>query len=317
MFAHLHNRSGKHLYISPKFWVSFVVIILILTNLTIISLGESPESDGMHSRSEPSIESYEQNDLEEPEAESRKPSEAGTGFRAPGNGLRAPGSDTKSRSAMSLGFTEISTGLPPKGDFSYIALADFNKDSDIDIAFGSEDWDTQDSQGLFAFTGNGGTSWTNTTDYLWQGNSWGGLQLVDADEDGAMELYATDEDWGSKNNSGVHAWEFRNGKWTDNSAYVSTPESSGQPCNVILTNVTGDSRLDMLVNRFSGIRYYENTGGNPATWQQKSTGLPTNNWYTGAALGDINKDGLKDLVSTRNDQERMWVQSTSGNLWQE
>jgi hypothetical protein len=196
-------------------------------------------------------------------------------------------------------------------------MGDFNSDTEIDIAFGGEDWDVQNTVGLYAYSGNGGTNWTSNSTGLWPSNSWGGLQLADADEDGYMELYATDEDWGTRNSSGVKAWEFRNGVWKDSSAYVSTPVTSGQPSNVILTNMTGDYKLDMLVCTYSGVRYFENKGGNPVTWQERSGGLPTSSWYTGAAVEDMNKDGLKDIITVRNDQERMFVQQASGTLWKE
>jgi hypothetical protein len=196
-------------------------------------------------------------------------------------------------------------------------MGDFNSDTEIDIAFGGEDWDVQNTVGLYAYSGNGGTNWTSNSTGLWPSNSWGGLQLADADEDGYMELYATDEDWGTRNSSGVKAWEFRNGVWKDSSAYVSTPVTSGQPSNVILTNMTGNYKLDMLVCTYSGVRYFENKGGNPVTWQERSGGLPTSSWYTGAAVEDMNKDGLKDIITVRNDQERMFVQQASGTLWKE
>ncbi|UCH89524.1 MAG: fibronectin type III domain-containing protein [Thermoplasmata archaeon] len=229
----------------------------------------------------------------------------------------AASSRAEGRSGIQLGFTNISTGLPQGGDYNYIAMGDFNNDTEIDIAFGGEDWDVQDTVGLYAYTGNGGINWTDNSTGLWPGNSWGGLQLVDADEDGSMELYATDEDWGTKNSSGVHPWEFRNNKWTDSAAHVSSPVTSGQPCNVVFTNVTGDSRLDMVVCTYSGMKYYENKGGNPATWLSRSGGLPTSSWYTGVAVEDMNKDGLKDIICVRNDQERMFVQQASGTLWKE
>lgn len=222
-----------------------------------------------------------------------------------------------SRNRIALGFEEKSTGLPQSGDYNFVAYGDFNKDGEIDVAFGGEDWDVQDTVGVYAYTGNGGSSWSNASTNLWPGNSWGGLAMADADGDGFIELYATDEDWGTQNNSGVKVWEYVNGSWTDSKKHVSTPATSGRPCNVLLLNVTGDEKLDMVICRFYGMKYFENSGGNPVTWVEKSSGLPTNNWYTTAAVTDINSDGLADIVCCRNDQEYIYLQSTTGNLWQQ
>jgi len=107
------------------------------------------------------------------------------------------------RSPRALSFTENSTGLPSSGDYNYIAFGDFNIDGNIDIAFGGEDYGTPNTVGLKAYTGNGGTSWSSASTGLWTGNSWGGLALEDADADGYIELYATDEYWGTDNSSGL------------------------------------------------------------------------------------------------------------------
>jgi hypothetical protein len=224
------------------------------------------------------------------------------------------------RGSRSLGFTENSTGLSSSGDYNFIAFGDFNNDNDIDIASGGEDYSFANTLGLVAYTGNGGASWSSASTGLWTGNSWGGLALEDTDEDGYTELFATDERWGSDNNSGLKAFEYRSGSWTDSTTYVSTPLSSGRPDNVVVTNVTGDSRPDIVVSNSSGsgLAYYENTGGNPATWQVKSNGLATSSEFTAIAVGDMNKDGLKDIVALDySGGEHMYIQRTTGALWAE
>lgn len=273
--------------------VSFFVIALVIPNLILIST--NPDDITFVEPSEPKL--------------IISSSQAAT--RAISNQPSQP------RGVGTLGFTENSTGLPASGDYNFVAYSDINNDNEIDIAFGGEDWDVQNTVGIYAYTGNGGDSWSAASTGLWTGNSWGGLAMGDADGDGYIELYATDEDWGTDNNSGVKVWEYRNGAWTDSSVHVSSPDPSGRPCNVILTNVTGDAKLDLVVYRLSGVKYFENQGGNPITWQERSSGLPTSNWYTTGAVEDMNKDGLKDIVCCRNDAEYLYLQSTSGNLWQQ
>jgi hypothetical protein len=190
----------------------------------------------------------------------------------------------------------------------------------MDIVFGAEDNTpyANNVKGLYAYAGDGGISWTNTSNGLWFGNSWGGVELADADEDSYMELYATDEPHGTNNNSGLKVWEFRNGNWTDSSVHVSTPSSTDTPRNLIVTNLTGDSKLDIVLVNDSGMKYYENKGGNPASWQDRSTGLQTWGMFTAVRVADMNKDGLNDIVVTDySNNEYLYIQSTSGNLWQD
>jgi hypothetical protein len=222
------------------------------------------------------------------------------------------------RGSSSLGFTEASTGLTSSGDYNYITLGDFNNDGEIDIASGGEDYSGANTVGLKAYIGNGGTSWSSNNTGLWTGNSWGGLEIVDADSDGYAELYATDEHWGSRNNSGLKVWEYRNCKWTDSSTHVRSPCTSGTPNNVILKNITGDNKIDLVLLNRTSLNYYQNSGGNPVTWTERSSGLSSTAEFTTGAIQDMNKDGLKDIVACDySGGEHMYIQSTTGNLWVE
>jgi len=225
-----------------------------------------------------------------------------------------------SRGPRSFSFTESSTNLPTSGNYNSVTFGDIDNDNNIDIAFGAGQWGgSVTNTGLFAYKGNGAGSWTDTSTGLWTGNTWGGLAMVDLDSDGYTELYATDEHWGPDNSS-LKAWEYRNSKWTDSSSYVSSPLSLGRPDNIVVTDVTGNNKLDIIVsNRTSnGLAYFENTGGNPATWKAKSNGLATNSEFTAIASEDVNKDGLKDIVAhDYSGGEHLYVQRTSGALWSE
>lgn len=221
------------------------------------------------------------------------------------------------RAGRVVSFTEISTGLPNSGEYNFIAFGDINNDLDIDIAFGGEDY-SGSTTGLMVYTGNGGTSWSMASSGLPTENSWGGLALVDADEDGFIELYATDEHWGSNSNSGLKVWEYRSGSWTDEITHVSTPSPLGKPDNVIFADITGGNRLDLVLCAQNGIRYFQNDGGNPVIWNQRSTGLTTSAEFTGVTAVDVNKDDLKDLVAgDYSGGEHLFVQQTTGNLWAE
>jgi hypothetical protein len=228
-------------------------------------------------------------------------------------------SSSTTRGARSIGFTDNSTGLPSSGGYNFVAFGDINNDGKIDIAAGGEDRGSLTTTGLYAYIGNGGTSWSSASTGLWTGNSWGGVQLADADGDGNIELYSTDERWGTFNSSGLKVFEYRSGAWTDSTTHVSTPLSSGLPDNVKIENITGDNKLDLVVsNSTTGLSYFENTGGNPVAWVKKEKGLPTSSEYTTFAIADMNKDGLKDIVACDySGGEHLFVQRTSGNLWAE
>jgi hypothetical protein len=221
------------------------------------------------------------------------------------------------RGSRALSFTEISSGLPAAGEYNFIAFGDINDDNEIDIAFGGEDYQGS-TVGLYVYTGDGGTSWTDASSGLPTDNAWGGVQLVDADGDGFIELYASDEKWGADSNSGLKVWEYRSGSWTDSASHISTPYSTGRPDNVLLEDITGDNKLDLVLCTQSGINYYENTGGNPVTWSERSTGLADSSEYTAVTVADMNKDGLKDIVaSDYSGGKHLFIQQASGDLWAE
>ncbi len=220
------------------------------------------------------------------------------------------------RRAGALVFIESSKGLPDTGDYNFIALEDINNDGEIDIAFGSGGWPVPTTFGLYAYTGNGGSTWTSASEGLSNRNTWGGLGLIDADADGYLELYAPDEPWGSTSNSGLKVWEYRDGSWTDSILHVSTPVPYGAPNNVVLTDVTGSSRVDMVVCKNIGLNYFQNNGGNPVIWEERSEGLANTKEFTGAIIVDINKDDLLDIIaSDYSGNEYIYIQSTTGDLW--
>ncbi len=289
MYSLIASWTGKVEHVGYGLPVIVIILMLILTNFIFIlpTSNTVPELGTIGA----------QDDIQGP-----LPSSPGLG---------------STRGTRALGFTDNSTGLPSSGEYNFIAFGDFNNDNDIDIAFGGEDY-SGTTTGLYAYTGNGGTSWSSASTGLPSSNSWGGLALVDADGDGYIELYAPDEHWGADTNSGLNVWEYRSGSWTSSSTHVSTPASSGTPDNVLLTNITGDNKLDLVLCNGSSLDYYENKGGNPVTWQEKSSGMTISGEYTAVAVTDMNKDGLKDIITTRytSGAQYLYIQKTSGNLWQ-
>jgi len=219
---------------------------------------------------------------------------------------------------LGINFIEISTGLPT-GDYNFIAFGNFNGDSFIDMAFGGEDYGgTANTRGLYAYTGDGGTSWIDSSTGLpGAGTSvFGGLAFGDADNDGNIELFAAYEKWGGGPKNGVGAWEWSLGSWS--SLGITSPYPAGSADNIVLMNVTGNSGLDLAVaTGNSGLRYYEGSGLSPISWTSYSTGLPVSNEYTALAVADMNKDGRPDIISGtyNNLGVRFYTQDASGMTW--
>lgn len=274
----------------PKFYlfkISIFLVTFLLLLTSCITIPEMPENTSYMGSTDP-------------QENSLIPSEASRG---------AP------RSPRSLSFTEISSGLPSSEYFNYIASGDFNNDGDIDLVFTAETT-SSNSAGVYAYTGNGGISWTNTSTGLIRQYAWAGVALCDADEDGYEEIYATDEGWGISGNLGVKVWEYRNNQWNDSATHVSTPLSTGTPYNVFLTNITGDNKSDIVICNNNGIKYFQNNGGNPVTWQERSNGLNSTRQFTALAVADMNKDGLMDIIACDySDGEHLFIQNTTAPLW--
>ncbi len=219
----------------------------------------------------------------------------------------------------SLEFLDASTGLP-SGDYNFVAFGNFNGDSYVDMAFGGEDYGgTANTQGLYAYTGNGGTSWTSASTGL-PGpgtDTFGGLGFGDADNDGNIELFAAYEGaWGSASPNGVGAWEYSGGTWS--TLGITSPHTSGNVDNIVFMNITGNSGFDLLVtNGGSGLKYYEGSGSSPVSWTEYSTGLETSYEYTAATAADMNKDGRIDIIAgTYNNQGvKFYTQDAGGTSW--
>jgi flagellar basal body-associated protein FliL len=214
-----------------------------------------------------------------------------------------------------INFVEISTGLPA-GTYNFVTFGDFNGDPFVDMAFGAEDY-SGGIQGLYAYTGDGGTSWSDASTGLpgLGSSTFGGLAFGDADDDGIIELYAGYEHWGTGPDLGVGAWEYTGGAWT--TAGITSPYTSGGVDNLVLTNVTGNSGLDLVIATDNGLRYYEGNGSSPISWTEHSVGLPNFMEFTGLAVADMNKDGLKDIVAGtyNNAGVRFYTQDPSGTSW--
>jgi len=214
----------------------------------------------------------------------------------------------------------VSENLPSDGEYNALAIGDINGDSNIDVAFGGENYNG-DTTGLYVYAGNGAGSWTASYSGLPTADSWGGLALGDADGDGKIELYAGNEGWGSHGGSikGVGAWEYSGGSWSQSG--ITSPHSTGTVNDLRLLNFTKGPGLDIALSTSrqgdGGIRVYYGSGSSPITWTDNSAGLPTSGEYAGIDVRDLNNDGLPDIATVMYSSSglHIYTQNSGGSGW--
>lgn len=219
-----------------------------------------------------------------------------------GNGIRVWIGDS------SFGWTAKNTGLPTSGEYTGIAVADMNKDGDLDIL--ATDYSSGGPE-VRLYTGDGTGSWTSRASSFATGNSVSyGIAAGDVDKDGDMDIVY------SKgrgivcllgNSGGGTGTSFT---WTAASTNLPT---SGQRSQMALEDLDNDGDLDIVSGYVGGgIEVYLGNGGagTGQSWTKKTLKLPTSSQYYGCAVGDFNKDGIKDIGGA------MWENSGSaGGLY--
>lgn len=155
-----------------------------------------------------------------------------------------------------------------------------------------------------------------------------GAVFADFDNDGDLDLYITNHAIDGKAHGILYFGEpnhlFRNeggGKFTDVSAASQTcpPEIAARSATVV--DYDGDGLLDLFVGEcfFQGgqsrTRLYRNLGGLKFENVTAKTGLPEKLTGFGVAAGDVNGDGLPDLLAGgRHHGNRLFVHSGKGTF---
>ena len=197
--------------------------------------------------------------------------------------------------------TGCSVNLPTSGEYNAMAVGDIDSDSNMDLAFGGNDYGSSNTHGLYVYTGNGDGTWTSISEGLPTVDSWGGVALADADQDGHMELYGANTWYNSYSgpDKGIGVWEYSSGSWSTDG--ISSPLSSGVANNLIVKDFIGDSGVDIAICSSKqpsfGLKVYSGSGSSPISWTGFSSGLPTSGQFTGIDIMDLNGDGLKDIVA--------------------
>jgi hypothetical protein len=130
----------------------------------------------------------------------------------------------------------------------------------------------------------------------------GGLCWLDYDADGWMDLFVVN----SYSDHDVGRWEsrgglprsalFRNerGHFTDVSRRAHADLGvKGQGC--VAADLDGDNRTDLFVTTSGGDQLLWNDGDGTFTEGARAAGIRKYGWHAGAAVADVNRDGLADL----------------------
>ena len=177
----------------------------------------------------------------------------------------------------------FSSGLPTVGQYGHVAVADFNQDGKLDIAA------TQivGSEAVGAWVGDGAGNWA-----AWTGLPTGafeGLVFSDVDKNGSPDLILGS---GGSPISGIRVYLNTGSGFTETTPITAT----GQYDDLAASYVDNDGYIDIAAAGASGIRFWR---GNLSGWTESSSGLPAALSYRGIALGDIDRDGKPDLLTSR------------------
>ncbi len=211
-------------------------------------------------------------------------------------------------SGGTFSWTAKATNLPTSGEYTGIAVADLNKDGDLDIV--ATDYSSS-SPGVHLYTGNGAGTWTSRDSSMPSDTSQTfGVAVGDVDKDGDNDIvYA--RSGGLRcylgNSGGTGGTSFT---WTAASTNLAT---TGRHSQLTLADVDKDNDLDIVTAVVDGgVVLYQGNGGSGSgqSWTKASKKLPTTGKYYGAEVGDFNNDGTNDIVGC------MWEDGTSaGGLY--
>ncbi len=178
-------------------------------------------------------------------------------------------------------WTSASVGLPDTGGYWAVALGDVNHDGQPDIVAGG------DGSGIKVWQGSGGGPWTARPMGVNAG-IFRDVVLADINDDGDLDIVAASA-------GGI-------GLWAGNGAFgwTALPAPAGKISyrSVTVRDFNNDGKLDLAAGSSTGLRAWTGNGG--AAWADYDTNLPDAGEFAGVAAGEIDNDGVTDLIAAVN-----------------
>ena len=191
-----------------------------------------------------------------------------------------------------------------EGSYDSACCADFNNDGKLDLIGGS-------SKGIHAWLGSHSSStlsWTEVSSGLPTTGEYTGVTLGDLNADGRLDIVA-----GSYNSNGISVYICSSSgsiSWSEGDSETKLKQN-GNTFDMHLTDLNGDSNLDLVTGIRDGVKVYLGNGNIAARsswWTEVSTGLPTSADYYQIAVADINGDNNLEIASNF----KVW--SNSGSM---
>jgi len=217
------------------------------------------------------------------------------------------------------GKTDISTGLPDRASFSSVEVYDADRDGLDELYLGGAGRISPKTQGIRAFEYNSSLGEWKEFGHGLAGKSsgkyYGALSFGDVDNDGNVDLIAPLlTKWYDGDKNGIEVYRGDGAGGFSLEYTIDAGESANE---AEVKDLDGDGYLDIAVSTEYALRvWYGN--GTVNTWTEKSPPR-SGNEITGLDAGDLNEDGLLDLVGCPyfgSETIRMYIQS-SNRTWTE